>query len=358
MRGNTNSESSQGNLVGQVVDGHDIVRLLGTGGMGDVYLARHCALGMQRAIKVIRDDHKANAQVNERFKREAISLSRLQHPNIVGVIDFGRLPNGWPFLCMEYIEGCDLSSEVESNGPMPFADALQVLWQLAGALAYAHKQRIVHRDLKPGNVILRDGDVSEVKIIDFGLASIVSGEMLTRLTRQGQVLGSPLYMAPEQADGSLDITGAADVYSLAGIAYMLLSGEPVFPGRSLLELIAAHTSTDAVHLGTRCPDLPERFDELIFACLRKQANTRPSAAELEAHLGEMVATYVGTVEPPAFDDETVVSTQTPAPVGDEFQDQTLVDASRSWRPATEVEEDNTLRGAPSISRRDSESGDE
>jgi serine/threonine-protein kinase len=206
----TDARARRGTLVGQVVDGHELLRVLAAGGMGEVYLARHLRLGVHRAIKVIRDNQRETAHATERFHLEAQVLSRLQHNSIVQIIEFGELPNGWPFLAMEYVDGPNLDQVIEASGPMALGPALEVLAQIAEALEYAHRQNVIHRDLKPANVLLRGGDIRQVKVIDFGLARTVSAGALHRLTAEGQMVGSPLYMAPEQADGQLDVTGAVD----------------------------------------------------------------------------------------------------------------------------------------------------
>jgi tRNA A-37 threonylcarbamoyl transferase component Bud32 len=278
-----------GSLVGQIVHGHEIVRLLGAGGMGEVYLARHQSLGVERAIKVIHDDHRSDDKARKRFAREADALSQLQHHNVVQIIDYGEVENGWPFLCMEYVAGRDLEAAVRDGGPLALADALVVLGQVAAALAYAHARGIVHRDLKPANAILRHGDPRQLKLIDFGLVRMISRAMMTRLTAEQQMVGSPVYMAPEQADGSIELTGAADVYAIAGIAYYLLSGQPVFPDRPLLSLIYAHAQESPERLSQRLPhlELPKLLDELLAASLAKKAADRPTADELAAHFDRM-----------------------------------------------------------------------
>lgn len=284
MTNGSMGSATQGALLGQVVNGHEITRLLGAGGMGEVYLARHQVLGVERAIKVIRDSYQSDNKATERFRLEAQALGRLQHHNVVQIIDFGRLENGWPFLCMEYIDGPDLEKAVET-GPMSLANALLVLEQLAAALEYSHKINIVHRDLKPANAILRHNDPKQVKVIDFGLVRLLSKEMMTRLTADQQMVGSPIYMAPEQADGSTDITGAADVYALAGIAYFLITGQPVFLEGSLLALIYAHSQETPEPLSARARGrhIPPLLDGLLLASLSKSPGDRPAADELRAH---------------------------------------------------------------------------
>ncbi len=284
--GDTSARPRRGTLAGQVIAGHELVRVLAAGGMGEVYLARHHTLGMERAVKVIRTDLREIAEAHERFVREAQVLARLQHNSIVQIIDFGELPNGWPFLTMEYIDGPNLDDAIE-GGVFPLGKALTVLEQIANALQYAHKQGVIHRDLKPGNVLLRDGDARQVKIIDFGLAYTAGTDALRRLTVEGQLVGSPLYMAPEQADGRLDVSPGVDVYAFAGIAYTILSGRPPFHGMSLLELIAAHGTDLPERLSARIPALPAFLDELLFACLAKDPRSRPHGDELAGHLARL-----------------------------------------------------------------------
>jgi serine/threonine protein kinase len=283
MTNGSKVSSKQGTLLGREISNHEIIRLLGAGGMGEVYLARHKVLGVERAIKVIRDSYQDDT-ATERFRLEAQALGRLQHHNVVQIIDFGHLDNGWPFLCMEYIDGPNLEQAVETR-PMKLADAMCVLEQLASALDYSHKLNIVHRDLKPANAILRHSDPRQVKVIDFGLVRLLSKELMTRLTADQQMVGSPIFMAPEQADGSTDITGAADVYALAGIAYVLLTGKPVFLESSLLAFIYAHSQEEPVPLSSRCPPgtIPPLLDGLLLASLAKKPADRPTADELRAH---------------------------------------------------------------------------
>jgi serine/threonine protein kinase len=289
--GTTRARARRGTLAGQQVAGHELVRVLAAGGMGEVYLARHLGLDMLRAIKVIHNNLRAQDDAQARFAREAQVLARLSHNSIVQIIDFGALPNGWPYLAMEYIDGPNLDQVIDTSGPMEIPRALGVLDQIASALHYAHQQNVVHRDLKPGNVLVRGGDLRQVKVIDFGLAYQRDGQM--RLTVEGQMVGSPLYMAPEQGEGALDVTAAVDVYALAGVAYTLISGKPPFHGMSLLELIGAHGHDTPPRLSSRCPELPRFLDDLLFACLEKSPAARPQIDELAGHLARLAR----TVEP-------------------------------------------------------------
>jgi serine/threonine protein kinase len=273
-----------GTLVGEIVPGHDPFRLLAVGGMGEVYLARHQALGVVRAIKVIRADLRGRDKSLQRFTREAQVLARLQHNSIVQIIEFGSLANGSPFLAMEYIEGPSLDDLVE-NGPLPITNALVVLEQMAHALHHAHSNNVIHRDLKPANILVRSGDVRQVKIIDFGLARVIDGAG-ERLTGDRQLIGAPAYMAPEQAEGTSDPTSAVDIYSLASIGYLLVSGTPPFVHKKAVRLMAAHVQDVPPRLSERCPEIPAFLDELLFRCLAKDPADRPTAAEVAAQLGQ------------------------------------------------------------------------
>ena len=281
-------------MIGQVVDGHEILRPLGAGGMGEVYLARDAA-GALRAFKVVRADRTDDKTV-ARFRREVLALGKLRHPGIVQILDAGSLPDGQLYLGMEYVAGPDLQAAVGWDGPLAVADALRVLLQLAGALAFAHAAGVVHRDLKPGNVILEGGDPGKAKIIDFGLAKVAADEGLTRLTEDQQALGSPLYWAPEQSSNR-EVGPAVDVYALGGVAYFALSGVPLFKPAPPVALVYAHANEMPEPLAQRCKsvDLPDGLAELIAACVMKSPTARPSATEIAAELDRML------VDMPTFD---------------------------------------------------------
>lgn len=283
-------------MIGEVVDGHEILRPLGAGGMGEVYLAR-ATTGALRALKIVRaDDVTAKAG---RFRREVLTLRRLDHPNIIQLVDAGTTHTGALYLGMEYVAGPDLQTAIDRNGPYPVSDALAILTQLASALAYAHGAGVVHRDLKPNNIILCEGDPERLKIIDFGLAKIAVEEGLTRLTADQQVLGSPQYWAPEQSTNA-NVGPEADVYALGGIAYFALSGAPLFPSRPGVALVYAHQHAPPEPIAERCAGipLPPGFAELIAACVAKQPNERPTAAQLLAELEEIRSRVAATDDEP------------------------------------------------------------
>lgn len=274
-------------MIGEIVDGHEILRPLGAGGMGEVYLARD-SLGSLRAFKVVRTDQQTSPTAAGRFRREVLALGKLQHPNIIRILDVGRLASGAMYLAMEYAAGPDIQQAVDWDGPLSVADTLRILRGIAAALAYAHRAGVVHRDLKPANVILEGG--VEPKIIDFGLAKIVEDEGLTRLTEDKQAIGSPLYWAPEQSKNS-DVGPSADIYSLGGIAYFLLSGHPLFKPAPAVALVYAHANEAPMPLAVRCKRiaLPPGFSELVGACVAKLPAQRPTAEQLVRALDQFIA---------------------------------------------------------------------
>lgn len=275
-------------MIGEIVDGYEILRPLGTGGMGEVYLGRN-GEGSLRALKLVRTDQQTSPTAAGRFRREVLALGKLQHPNIIHILDVGRLPTGAMYLGMEYVAGPDLQQAVGWEGPFGVADTLKILRGIAAALVYAHRAGVVHRDLKPANVILEGGDAAAPKIIDFGLAKIVEDEGLTRLTEDKQAIGSPLYWAPEQSKNS-DVGPPADIYSVGGIAYFLLSGQPLFKPAPAVALVYAHANEVPQPLAIRCKHvaLPPGLSELVAACVAKSPQMRPTAADLVPRLDAML----------------------------------------------------------------------
>src|SRR5262245_25974784 len=215
-----------------VIDGYELGELLGRGGMGLVFKARQKALKRPVALKIVVSGAHAGAQERARFRTEAEAVARLQHPGIVQVYEVGEQA-GCPFLALEFVSGGSLADQLDGT-PMPPRRAAQLLLDLARAVQHAHEQGIVHRDLKPANVLLTEAGVA--KVADFGLAKLLDAE--EGHTHSGVVLGSPSYMAPEQAEGKVRAIGpATDVYALGAILYECLTGRPPFLGASFLEAL-------------------------------------------------------------------------------------------------------------------------
>jgi serine/threonine protein kinase len=218
-----------------LADTYQVLRLVGAGGMGEVYEATHNRLAGRYAVKILLAEIMNRPEIFERFRREAEVTSGLRHPNIVQVLDFNATPEGHPYLVMEYLEGTELAAEISRVGPMPVNRVLDIVGQIASALAAAHNHKIVHRDLKPQNLFLvrlPGEDREVVKVVDFGISKVREATM--NLTQEAAIMGTPQYMAPEQAQGKqTQIDERTDQFALAAITYELLTGRPAFQADSL-----------------------------------------------------------------------------------------------------------------------------
>jgi serine/threonine-protein kinase len=249
----------------------EVVRELGRGGMGVVYEARHRELGRRVAIKVMRG--RTTPERALRFQREARAASDIDHPHIVRVLDLDRTRQGVPFIVMELLEGRDLAAELEADGPLPLARAFALLRGVADALDAAHARGIVHRDLKPQNIFVTRSGLA--KVLDFGVCHY--GDDLQRLTSDGQVVGTPLYMSPEQLQGAPP-TGAGDVYALATILHELLTGVTPVEGASFADLLKRKRQAAAVSLSARAPGVPPAVDAVFAMALAVDPAGRPASA--------------------------------------------------------------------------------
>ena len=270
--------------LGQYVLGE----LLGSGGMGQVYLARHAFLRRPCAVKLIHPDGRDDAGTIMRFEREVQATAALSHPNTVQVYDYGHAEDGTFYCVMEYVPGLSLAQLIERHGPVPPARAVHVLVQLCGALGEAHATGLLHRDIKPGNVIVgsRGGSHDTVKLLDFGLVlPLAAGHDDARLTREGLVVGTPAFMSPEQCAGDDTLGPASDIYSLGALAYYLLTGKAVFGGRSPTQMLAAHLYERPRPLAEHGVNPSACLEATVLRCLAKDPADRfPSTAELEESL--------------------------------------------------------------------------
>jgi serine/threonine-protein kinase len=263
-----------------------LVRKLGTGGMGEVFLGEHRLLKRPCAVKLIRPEKAGDDTFVRRFEREVQAATRLTHPAAVQVYDYGVTDDGTFYYAMEYLPGLTLDDVVARGGPLPPGRAVHVLRQLCGALEEAHRMGLVHRDVKPGNVMLcrlgRRADVA--KLLDFGLV-VEAGGVDTRITQTGSLLGTPAYMSPEQARGA-EVGPASDLYSLGTLGYFLVTGRPPFVGKNALGTLQAHLHTPAVRPSQVEPAVAADLEAVLLRLLAKDPGDRyPDAAAAEAALG-------------------------------------------------------------------------
>jgi len=270
-------------LLGSVVDQrYEIEALIGEGGMGSVYRVRHVRLGRAFAMKALRRDLGGDAEIRERFVREARTAASVSHPGLVRITDFGSLPDGRPFFVMELLEGLSLRAVIQ-RGPLPPARAARIACRLAEAMAVAHEAGVVHRDLKPDNVHLTSGD--GVKVVDFGLAVALGGSQ--RVTRSGIAFGTPHYMSPEQAMGE-PVDRRTDVYALGVVLYEMLAGHVPFDAATSAEVLGHQQFTMPAPLTPLLGTHHElqRLEQVVLVCLAKRAEDRfPSLNEVSAALG-------------------------------------------------------------------------
>jgi serine/threonine protein kinase len=257
-------------------------QLLEVGGMGAVYLGTHTKLQKQVAIKVLRRELADMPAMIERFQREAVSASRIGHENIVNVSDLGTARDGAPFLVMEYLHGQTLGQRIRQAGAMPIGLASAITREILAAIAAAHSAGIVHRDLKPENVFLVRGSRGEsVKILDFGISRVLEaqGEGDGRLTHTGQVMGTPYYMAPEQAAGRTDISGAVDVYATGVILYEMLTGVVPFAAGNYNTIIYKVLSGQYEPLSSVRVGVPGELESIVNRAMSLQPEDRYGSAD-------------------------------------------------------------------------------
>ncbi|KIG12604.1 Serine/threonine protein kinase PrkC, regulator of stationary phase [Enhygromyxa salina] len=266
-----------------IADRYRVLSRLGRGGMGYVYLGEHVTVGRSVAIKVLTHDWSRTTSVAQRFRAEARAASAAGHPNIVEVFDAGELADGRLYLVMEFLTGRNLFEEVQTVGPMAVARSCHIMRDVGRAIRAAHEVGVIHRDLKPDNVMLVDRGRDEgelVKVLDFGISSSAersAGEQ--RLTNVGQALGTPEYMAPEQAKGH-QADELFDIYALGVMFFELLTGDPPFHGTNVFEIVTRKTSEAAPSIGSKRDDLPDDLISLVDDCLAVEPERRPKTAQL------------------------------------------------------------------------------
>lgn len=302
------SDISIGSLL---AERYEILSELGRGRVGIVYKGVHKRLDKPVAIKVLFED-VGDETAMKRFEHEARSTSRLSHPNIINVVDFGSSRAGLPYLVMEFIEGSDLQDVIQKEQRISLSRTVKMISQVCGALAHAHNRGIIHRDLKPSNIMLVDYEnyPDFVKLVDFGIAKRYDGNEVNieRLTADGQVLGTPAYMSPEQCSaGKLD--ARSDIYSLGCVMFKMLTGVAPIAGNSIIDIIHNHISSEPLSFATACPDVrvPPAIQEVVMTALAKDPAKRHQTMLEFSNLLQAAAVASGTIAQP-----TQTSTSLPA----------------------------------------------
>ena len=271
-------------MIGKTVDHYRITAKLGAGGMGEVFLTEDTRLQRKAAIKFLPAEMAADPARRQRFLNEARAASALNHPHVCVVYDVGETDDGLPFIAMEFVEGLSLDALVK-QGPLEISKIVEIALQVADALDAAHTRGIVHRDIKPANISLNER--GQVKVLDFGLAkrmpTVTQGHDVTQdfqQTQQGQVLGSPSYMSPEQALGK-DLDHRTDIFSLGVVLYELATGQRPFTGSNIAEIVNNIVHAQPAAIARLNYDVPPELERITLKCLQKQADRRyQSAREL------------------------------------------------------------------------------
>ncbi len=263
-------------LIGRIVaERYEIVGFIGQGAMGAVYKAKHVTMGRICAVKTLNANLLSDEKSVLRFHLEAQAMSVLNHPHLIAISDYGQMDDDSLFFVMEYLEGISLSDDLRKNGPLSIRRAIPIFGQIADAVAHAHSKSLVHRDLKPSNVMLTGDDQDFAKVVDFGIAKIVSDgdDPAQHLTQTGEVFGSPLYMSPEQCMG-MPMDGRSDIYSFGCLMYEVLSGRPALKGQNFVQTAYKHMHEMPLPLRELRPDVPENLAAIIEGCLEKKPEDR------------------------------------------------------------------------------------
>jgi serine/threonine-protein kinase len=265
-----------------------LIRKLGEGGMGEVFLAEHALLKRPCALKQIKGSANSEPLALARFEREVQSSARLAHPNTIEIFDYGHTVDGTFYYVMEYLRGMNLADMLRECGPLPPGRVLYLFRQVCAGLAEAHGLGMVHRDLKPANVFVavRGGESDVAKILDFGLVKLTGDPEAAALTSDLVVSGTPLFMAPEQAAGERTLDARADLYSLGAVLYCALTGRPPFEGHSPFAVMMAHARDPLVPPRAVRPDVPADLERVVVRCLAKRPEDRYPSAKA---LGEALA---------------------------------------------------------------------
>jgi serine/threonine-protein kinase len=270
----------QDSLIGTVLDNsYEVISIIGHGGMGVVYKARHTLMDRVVAIKMLKSTLISDSMSVKRFQQEVKASARIDHPHAITVYNFGISPEGLPYIVMDFLQGNSLAEVIKAEGHVEVDRGVKIITQACEALAHAHKQGVVHRDLKPSNIVLTeyDEDPDFVKVVDFGVAKLMGGsaEGAQRLTQTGEVCGSPVYMSPEQCMGQeLDLR--SDIYSMGILIYETLTGKLPLIGRTMVDTMSKHVSEMPPSFSKIRPDLyiPERVEQVVMKAMAKDPADR------------------------------------------------------------------------------------
>ena len=297
------SQAGPGDLVGSIIaERYHILKKLGEGGMGQVYLAEHVKMGRKSAVKVMNPGMVQNVDAVSRFNREAQNASRINHPNVAGIYDFGETPDGLVYLAMEFVEGQPLTEIIRQHGALPPMRASEITRQTAEGLSVAHDMGIVHRDLKPDNIMVAKGrnGADLVKVVDFGIAKAAASDE-QKVTKTGMVVGTPEYMSPEQLSGD-PLDSRSDIYALGLVTFNMLTGKLPFPGETMQETMIMRLTDDPHPLSKMKPDVawPSDLQTVMDKALARDANKRyrnasEYATELVQAIDRMPATSITTM---------------------------------------------------------------
>ena len=270
--------------AGHLVSAYRIERLVGMGGMGWVYRARHELTARRCALKILREDQLACDRSIDRMMREASILASVGHAGVPQFFECGLLDDGRPWIAMELVDGGSLMERMAQQCILPADDVIDIVMAVAEVLAAAHARGITHRDLKPDNIVLApDDDRFPVRVIDWGISHHLAG---TRFTNMNEAIGTPTYMAPEQARGG-PTGGHCDVYGLGVVAYHALTGRAPFVGASSVEILVQHLNRPAPRLAPRCPEAPMGLIDLVERMLVKTYDERPTADDIARQLATL-----------------------------------------------------------------------